>query len=69
MLVAHHGFAFDYFFLMAEINRHNLEEIFGTIDLWFADTLYDVRRVSSWALPVFHYICIHTSCELAQKGC
>ena len=46
VLVAHNGFAFDYLFLMAEIKRHNLEESFGTAELWFADTLYDARRVS-----------------------
>lgn len=46
MLVAHNGFGFDYLFLMAEIKRRNLEESFGKIDLWFADTLYDTKRVS-----------------------
>ena len=49
VLVAHNGFAFDYPFLMTEIKRHhNLEESFGTAELWFADTLYDVRRVNRY---------------------
>ena len=45
VLVAHNGFAFDYLFLMAEIKRRSLEESFNTTSLWFADTLYDARRV------------------------
>ena len=47
VLVAHNGFAFDFLFLMAEIKRHNLEESFDTAKLYFADTLFDARRVSS----------------------
>lgn len=46
VLVAHNGFAFDFLFLMAEIKRRNLEESLGATDLWFADTLYDAKRVS-----------------------
>ena len=46
VLVAHNGFAFDFLFLMAEIKRHNLEESFDTAKLYFADTLFDARRVS-----------------------
>lgn len=46
MLIAHNGFGFDYLFLKEEIKRHSLEEYFDTIDLWFADTLFDTRRVS-----------------------
>ena len=46
MLVAHNGFAFDYLFLMAEIERHQLKKNLDRAELWFADTLYDARRVS-----------------------
>ena len=46
VLVTHNGFAFDYLFLIAEIKRSNLEESFGATNLWFADTLYDAKRVS-----------------------
>lgn len=46
VLIAHNGFAFDFLFLMAEIKRRNLEESFNTTNLWFSDTLYDVKRVS-----------------------
>ena len=46
VLVAHNGFAFDFLFLMAEIKRHKLEESFDTAKLYFADTLFDARRVS-----------------------
>ena len=45
VLVAHNGFALDYLFLMAEIKHRNLEKRFNTTDLWFADTLYDAKRV------------------------
>ena len=48
VLVAHNGFPFHFYFLMAEIKRHNLEQSLKTADLWFADTLYDARRVSSY---------------------
>lgn len=47
VLVAHNGFPFHYYFLMAEINHHNLEESFSTVELWFSDTLYDTRKVNS----------------------
>ena len=30
---------------MAEVKRRKLDEIFGSIDMYFADTLYDARRV------------------------
>lgn len=63
VLVAHNGFAFDYLFLMAEIKRHNLEESFigvNSLDLWFADTLYDARRVSAhfqeYLLHFIHFL-------------
>ena len=46
VLVAHNGFPFHYYFLMAEIKHHNLEQSLITAELWFADTLYDARRVS-----------------------
>ena len=47
VLIAHNGFGFHYLFLMAEIKRHNSELIFSTSEVWFADTLYNARRVST----------------------
>ena len=47
VLVAHNGFPFDFIFLVAEIKRRKLDEIFNSITLYFADTLYDAKRVSS----------------------
>ena len=46
VLVAHNGFPSHYYFLMAEIKHHNLEQSLITAELWFADTLYDAKRVS-----------------------
>lgn len=46
VLVAHNGFAFDFLFLVAEVKRRKLDEIFSTADLYYADTLHDARRVS-----------------------
>ena len=46
MLVAHNGFPFDFIFVVAEIKRRKLDETFRSLDIWFADTLYDARRVS-----------------------
>lgn len=46
VLVAHNGFPFDYIFLVAEVKRRRLDEIFNGITLYFADTLYDAKRVS-----------------------
>lgn len=45
-MVAHNGFPFDFIFLVAEVKRRKLDEIFDNIDIYFADTLYDARRVS-----------------------
>ena len=45
VLKAHNGITFDYLFVMAEIKHRNLEESFN-INLWFADTLYGLKRVS-----------------------
>ena len=46
VLVAHNGFPFDFIFLVAEVNRRKLDEIFNRIPLYFADTLHDAKRVS-----------------------
>ena len=46
VLLAHNGFAFDFLFLMAEVKRRKLEEILGTVEMYYADTLHDARRVS-----------------------
>ena len=59
VLIAHNGFGFHYLFLMAEIKRHNSELIFSTSEVWFADTLYNCRRVSSW-IQIFS-ISLHQS--------
>ena len=56
VLVAHNGFPFDFVFLVAEVNRRKLDEIFNSIPLYFADTLHDAKRVSYDAL---HMIQIH----------
>ena len=48
VLVAHNGFKFDFPFLMKEIRLCNLKEAFKKVDLWFADTWYDAKRVNSW---------------------
>ena len=50
--MAHNGFSFDFVFLVAEVQRRKLDEIFGSIDIYFADTLYDVRRVSGAEHPL-----------------
>ena len=34
VLVAHNGFLFGFIFLMAEVKRHKLDEIFGSIDMF-----------------------------------
>ena len=41
VLVAHNGFPFDFIFLVAEVKHRKLDEIFDSIDIYFADTLYD----------------------------
>ena len=46
VLVAHNGFAFDFLFLVAEVKRRKLDEIFSRADLYYTDTLHDARRVS-----------------------
>ena len=46
VLVAHNGFPFDFIFLVAEVKRRKLEDIFNGTILYFADTLYDAKRVS-----------------------
>ena len=51
MLVAHNGFGFDFLFLIAEIQRRQLVEAYNTVDLWFADTLFEARTVSSTSNP------------------
>ena len=45
---------------MAEVKRHKLDEIFGSIDMYFADTLYDARRVSCVVL---------VGCNHRRHGC
>ena len=46
VLVAHNGFGFDFLFLVAEVKRRKLDDIFSKAHLYYADTLYDSRRVS-----------------------
>jgi len=46
VLVAHNGFNFDYRILAAEIERQKLTAQFIKADLGFADTLYELRKVS-----------------------
>ena len=46
VLIAHNGFSFDFIFLVAEVKRRKLDEIFESIDMYFAGTLYNTRRVS-----------------------
>ena len=50
VLVAHNGFPFDFIFLVAEVKRRKLDETFDSINIHFADTLYDARRVSLFTL-------------------
>ena len=45
VLLSHNGFAFDFPFIVAEVKRHKLDDNFNTLNLSFADTLYDARRV------------------------
>lgn len=46
VLVAHNGFGFDFLFLVAEVKRRKLDDILSRANLYYADTLYDSRRVS-----------------------
>ena len=46
VLVAHNGFPFDFVFLVAEVKCCKLDETFDSINIYFADTLYDARRVN-----------------------
>ena len=46
VLVAHNGFGFDFLFLVAEVKRRRLDDTFSRANLYYADTLYDSRRVS-----------------------
>ena len=46
VLIAHNGFGFDFLFLIAEIQRRQLVEAYNTVDVWFADTLCEARKVS-----------------------
>ena len=64
VLIAHNGFGFHYLFLMAEIKRHNLEMFFSTSKVWFADTLYNCRRVS--IAKIFQNFTLSVFFELAS---
>lgn len=58
MLIAHNGFGFDFLFLIAEIQRRQLAEAYDTVDLWFADTLCEARKVSNASVSsVYLYHC------------
>ena len=45
VLLSHNGFAFDFPFIVAEVKRRKLDDDFNLLNLSFADTLYDARRV------------------------
>ena len=66
VLVAHNGFAFDFNFLVAEVKHCKLDEIFEGIHIYFADTLFDARRVCSmlkshWLLHMCASFCTFSS--------
>ncbi|XP_065913159.1 uncharacterized protein [Dysidea avara] len=53
VLVAHNGFAFDYLFLAAEVKHRPSLTFFDSINIYFADTLHDVRRLIRCMDPLF----------------
>jgi len=58
VLIAHNGFGFDFLFLLAEIKRRQLVEVYDTVNLWFADTLSEARRVSGSVFTSVSYWCV-----------
>lgn len=45
LLLSHNGFAFDFPFIVAEVKCCKLDDDFNLLNLSFADTLYDARRL------------------------
>ena len=46
VLTAHNGFTFNFPFLVAEVKRRKLDAILAPMKLYYADTFYDIKRVS-----------------------
>lgn len=60
VLVAHNGFAFDFLFLVAEVKQRPSLSFFDGINIYFADTLYEARRVFN-NVVLFIQLCTYFS--------
>ena len=66
--VAHNGFPIDFIFLVAEVKRRKLDEIFNSITLYFANTLYDAKRVKLQFTHKVHLLAFVYTSKLVKSG-